>query len=146
MIHLISIIIPAYNSEKTIGKTIEALLKQDYPKKNYKITIVDDGSNDNTCSVVSKYPVKLVKIKHSGPAKARNFGVKKSKGSIIVFTDADCVPSENWIKNMVEPFKNPEIVGVSGTYKTSNSNKFMARFSGYEIEQRHEKNEKTKIH
>ncbi len=144
MVHLISIIIPAYNAEKTIGKTIEALLKQNYPKKKYEIIIIDDGSKDNTCSVVSKYPVKMVKIKHSGPAKARNFGAKKSKGNIIIFTDADCVPSKNWIKNMVEPFKTPDIVGVSGTYKTSNSNKFMAKFSGYEIEQRHEKMKKQK--
>ncbi len=141
---MISIIIPVYNSEKTIGKTIEALLKQNYSKKNYEIIIVDDGSTDNTHSVISKHPVKLVKIKHSGPAKARNFGVKKSKGEILIFSDADCIPDKNWIKNMIDPFKNSEIVGVSGTYKTLNNNKLMARFSGYEIEQRHEKMKKQK--
>lgn len=145
MICLISIIIPAYNVEKTIDKTIEALLKQNYPKKDYEIIIVDDGSTDKTVEVISKFPVKLVKLKHKGPANARNIGAKKSRGGILLFTDADCVPDKNWIKNMVEPFKDQGIVGASGTYKTLNSEKLMARFVGYEIEQRHQKMERQRF-
>ena len=141
---MISVVIPAYNSEKTIDSTIKALLKQNYPKNKYEIIVVDDGSTDKTVDVVSKFPVKLIKLKHKGPANARNVGAKRSKGNIILFTDADCVPDKNWIKNMTEPFKDPQIVGVSGTYKTLNSDKLMARFVGYEIEYRHEKMKKQK--
>jgi cellulose synthase/poly-beta-1,6-N-acetylglucosamine synthase-like glycosyltransferase len=141
---MISVIIPAYNAEKTITSTIKALLNQNYPKNKYETIVVDDGSVDKTFKIVSKFPVKLIKLKHKGPANARNIGAKKSRGNIILFTDADCIPDKNWIKNMVEPFKDKKIVGVSGTYKTLNSDKFMARFSGYEIEHRHEKMKKQK--
>jgi len=141
---MISVVIPAYNSEKTIASTIKALLKQNYPKNKYEIIVVDDGSTDKTIEVASKFPIKIIKLKHKGPANARNVGAKRSKGSIILFTDADCVPDKNWIRNMVEPFKDSKIVGVSGTYKTLNSDKLIARFAGYEIEHRHQKMKKQR--
>jgi glycosyltransferase involved in cell wall biosynthesis len=142
---LISIIIPVYNSEKTIDETIEALMKQNYSKKDYEIIVVDDGSTDRTVDVVKKFKtVKLVKQKHKGPAAARNIGVKHAKGGIILFTDADCIPIKNWIKNMVKPFKNKKIVGVSGSYRTLNNDKLVARFTGYEIADRHKSMEKQK--
>ena len=146
MIHLISIIIPAYNSEKTIGKTIESLLKQNYSKKNYEIIIVDDGSSDNTQDTILKFKqVRLIKQNHKGPATARNLGATNAKGAILLFTGADCVLDKNWIKEMVKPFTNPEIIGVSGTYKTLNNDNFMARFIGYEIEERHERMKRQKF-
>jgi cellulose synthase/poly-beta-1,6-N-acetylglucosamine synthase-like glycosyltransferase len=140
----VSVIVPAYNAEKTIGKTISGLLNQDYNKK-YEIIIVDDGSTDATREVVKKFKeVKLIEQEHKGPAAARNLGAKKAKGNILLFTDADCIPARNWIKNMIEPFKNKEIVGVQGTYKTLNKESLIARFAGYEIEERHKKMEKQK--
>ena len=146
MIHLISIIIPAYNSEKTISKTIESLLKQNYSKKNYEIIIVDDGSIDNTQDTILKFKqVRLIKQNHKGPATARNLGARNAKGDILLFTDADCILDKNWIKEMVKPFTNPEIIGVSGTYKTLNNDNFMARFIGYEIEERHERMKRQKF-
>jgi cellulose synthase/poly-beta-1,6-N-acetylglucosamine synthase-like glycosyltransferase len=141
---MISVIIPAYNAEKTIKRTLSALTNQNYRDK-YEVIVIDDGSIDDTIKIVSKFKnVKLISIKHSGPATARNVGVKNAKGNIILFTDADCVPSKNWIKNMIVPFKNKEIVGISGTYKTLNKNSLIARFAGYEIETRHEKLKKEK--
>jgi len=141
---MISITIPAYNAETTIGNTLKTLLDQNYPKNKYEIIVVDDGSADKTVEIASKFPVKVIRAKHAGPSNARNLGAKKAKGGILLFVDSDCIPDRNWIKNMVEPFKNKEIVGVSGTYKTLNKNKFMARFTGYEIEQRHEQMKKKK--
>jgi len=142
---LISVIIPTYNSEKTIEKCIRALLNQSYPKNEYEIIVVDDGSTDRTADVIPKFKrVKLIEQKHRGPAVARNLGVKNSKGQIILFTDADCIPDKKWIKNMVEPFDDKEVIGVSGTYKTFNKSSLIARFAGYEIEERHKKLEKQK--
>lgn len=145
MINLISVIIPSYNSEKTIDKTIKALLKQNYPKKNYEIIVVDDESTDNTEQVVKKFKyVKFFKQKHEGPAAARNLGAKISKGDIILFTDSDCILDKNWIKNMVEPFKDKNVAGVSGTYKTLNKKSLLARFIGYDIQFKHEHMKKEK--
>ena len=141
---MISVVVPMYNSEKTIVNTIKALLKQNYPKNKYEIILVDDGSTDKTVEVASKFPVKIIKLKHKGPAHARNVGVKKSKGNIVLFTDADCIPDKNWIKNMVNPFKNEEVAGVSGTYKTLNKDNLLARFIGYDIQYRHENMKKRR--
>ena len=142
---MISVVIPSYNSEKTIEKCVKALLNQSYPKRMYEIIVVDDGSTDDTSNIASKFKrVKLIKQLHKGPAVARNLGVKNSKGKIILFTDADCIPDKKWIKNMVKPFEDKKIIGVSGTYKTFNKNSLIARFAGYEIEERHKKLEKQK--
>ena len=134
---MISIIVPSYNSEKTIQENIKSLLKQDY-KGQYEIIVVD-SSKDKTPDMVSEFPVKLIKQKPKGPATARNLGVKKSKGSIIVFIDSDCVAPKNWLKNLLKPFSSRDVVAVAGTYKTKNKKSLIARFTGYEIEQRHEK-------
>jgi cellulose synthase/poly-beta-1,6-N-acetylglucosamine synthase-like glycosyltransferase len=142
---MISVIIPTYNAEKTIGKCLRALLKQNYPKRKYEIIVVDDGSTDKTEQVVKKFrSVKFFKQKHRGPAAARNTGAKFSKGNIILFTDSDCVPSKDWIKHMVEPFKDRNVAGVSGTYKTLNKNSLLARFIGYDIKFKHEYMKKMK--
>jgi len=145
MVKKISVIVPTYNSEKTIRETIEAVLNQNYPKKKYELIIVDDGSLDKTVGVVKKFrSVGFFKQKHKGAAAARNLGVKKSKGDIILFTDADCVPGKNWIKNMVKPFVDKNVIAVSGTYRTMNNDSLIARFVGLEIDERHRKLQKRK--
>jgi cellulose synthase/poly-beta-1,6-N-acetylglucosamine synthase-like glycosyltransferase len=145
VLKLISVIVPAYNAEETIESCIKALLNQSFPKKRYEVIVVDDGSTDKTCQVASKYPIRIVKQRHSGPAAARNFGARVARGEILLFTDSDCIPSNNWIKNMVKPLENERIVGVAGTYKTFNKEKIIARFAGYEIEERHTKLRKEKF-
>jgi cellulose synthase/poly-beta-1,6-N-acetylglucosamine synthase-like glycosyltransferase len=144
MVVMISVVVPAYNSEKTIADTIRALLKQNFPKKNYEIIIVDDGSTDGTVEVASKFPVRVLRLKHKGPANARNEGAKKARGEIILFTDADCIPDKNWIREITKPFADKNIVGVGGTYKTYNKDSAIARFAGYEIDERHEKMKKQR--
>jgi len=135
---MISVIVPVYNGEDVIADCLKALLNQKYPKNKYETIAVDDGSTDDTAKIVSEFKkVKLIRQKHAGPATARNFGVKKSKGEIVLFIDADCIPPRDWIKNMVEPFKSKRIVGVGGSYRTLNKNSLIARFAGYEIEERH---------
>ncbi len=134
-----SVIIPAYNSEKTIAQTLNTLKNQNFPKNKYEIIVVDDGSTDKTVKISKQFGVKLFTNPHRGPAWQRNFGAKKAKGEIILFIDSDCVPSRNWLKEMTKPFNNKDIIGVSGTYRTLNKNKIIARFEGYEIEKRHKR-------
>lgn len=134
---MISIIIPSRNSEKTISTTIKSLLNQDYSGK-YEIIVVD-RSTDKTPEIVSKFPLKLIKQKSVGISAARNLGVKKAKGKIVVFIDSDCIAPKNWLGNLLKPLSDKNVVAVSGTYKTKNTESIIARFTGYEIESRHEK-------
>lgn len=98
----ISVIIPAYNAEKTIKQCIKSLLRQDYP--NYEIIIVDHFSSDNTTEIIKKYKkIKYLNEYKNGPSVARNMGVRYSKGKIIAFTDADCVLRRDWITKLTGP-------------------------------------------
>ena len=97
-IPFVSVIVPVYNDGQRIGKCIEALLIQTYPQAHFEIIIVDNGSNDNTRSVIEEHPVKLlVEDRIQSSYAARNKGIKNAKGEVIAFTDADCIPAPDWI-------------------------------------------------
>ena len=116
----ISIIIPAFNEEKSIADCLNSLLKQTYKQslpskegKDIEIIVIDDGSTDKTKEIVKSFPIKLLEQKHLGPGVARNLGAKESKGEILVFADADMTFDEKYIEKLVEPIiKN----GVIGTF------------------------------
>lgn len=134
---MISIIVPVYNGEKTIGECLNSLTNQ--TKKPDEIIVVDDGSRDKTKDVVRKFKnVILVGQGHKGPASARNLGAKKAKGEILLFTDSDCIPEKNWVSEMTKPFKNKETVGVQGRYKTEQKG-LISRFVQLEIEDRYDR-------
>jgi glycosyltransferase involved in cell wall biosynthesis len=138
----VSVIVPAYNARKTIGQCIEALLSQKYQRENYEVIVIDDGSTDGTAEAVKTYPVKYIYQRNQGPATARNAGVREAQGEIILFTDSDCVPSDNWIAEMIKPFEDKEVVAVKGSYKTRQKS-MVARFAQIEFEERFEMLKKT---
>jgi len=89
-VFMFSIIIPLYNKANTIGKAIESVLAQTYG--NYEIIVVDDGSTDNSCEVVSQYDdknIRLIRQKNAGVSAARNRGVSESRSEYVAFLDAD---------------------------------------------------------
>ncbi|MFH1644099.1 MAG: glycosyltransferase [bacterium] len=135
---MISIIVPTFNSEKTIAKTIQAIQEQE-TKEETELIIVDDNSTDKTVQEIKKFnKIKLIQQeKNSGPAVARNTGAKNAKGEIIIFTDSDCVPEKNWLDEMIKPFENSKVVGVQGAYKTKQKN-LTAKFVQIEIEDRYD--------
>lgn len=86
----ISIIVPAYNAEKYIGKCLDSLIKQ--TKKELEFIIVNDGSTDKTEEIVKSYKdkrIKYFKNKNQGIGKTRNFGIEKSNSKYIMFLDSD---------------------------------------------------------
>ncbi len=133
---MISIIIPARNCESSLSRCLESLANQDYRGRK-EIIVADDGSTDSTAAVARKFRgVKLISLPQQGPAAARNAGAKASSGSILLFTDADCVPEKNWIREMARPFSGSGVAGVQGVYRTRQK-ELMARFSQIEIEDRY---------
>jgi glycosyltransferase involved in cell wall biosynthesis len=115
----ISVIVPAYNAEKTIDACLAALREQEKGTEPIEVIVVDDGSKDRTLETVLHYPgVICIRENHGGPARARNAGVRLARGEIVLFTDADCEPAQDWVKEMAKPFEDNEVAGVKGTYRT----------------------------
>jgi cellulose synthase/poly-beta-1,6-N-acetylglucosamine synthase-like glycosyltransferase len=99
--------------------------------------VVDDGSTDDTATVVGRYPaVRLLYQSNAGPAAARNSGASEARAPIILFTDDDCVPTPDWLDAMLEPFTDSEVVAAKGIYRTR-QRRLMARFVQIEYEDRY---------
>lgn len=112
---LFSIVICTYNGAKKIEPAIKSILSQNYPKGQYEVIVVDDGSTDNTVNVVSKYPVELIRNKKNlGIAASRNVGLAHSRGEILVCFDDDCVADSNWLSQLGHGYLKPDVMGVSG--------------------------------
>lgn len=102
----ISIIIPVYNVEKYLRYCLESCLKQDVPKSEYEVIIVNDGSPDNSQVIMeefaSKYEnVRIIKKKNGGLSSARNAGLKMATGKYIWFVDSD-----DWIAEIIPTLLN----------------------------------------
>jgi glycosyltransferase involved in cell wall biosynthesis len=131
-----SIIIPTFNGASRIGNCLDSLVKQT-AGQNVEILVVDDGSTDNTANVVRGYSsVRLIPQANAGPASARNRGALEAQGKILLFTDDDCVPMADWLEAMLGPFKDPDVVGAKGIYRTHQKS-LAARFVQIEYEDKY---------
>ena len=114
----VSILIPAYNEEKSIRRTIESILTSNYPKNKFEIIIIDNNSKDNTVQIIKDLQKKHKKLKFyqekkQGKGHALNLGIKKAKGDIIFTMDADTFVEPHCAKEMTRYFKNPEVMSVT---------------------------------
>src|SRR5437867_843258 len=114
----ISVIVPAFNAARTIADCVRALQRQTVCSDQYEIIVVDDGSTDDTAQVAEVAGAQVIRQQNQGPAAARNTGVAAARGELVLFTDADCVPSNDWVAQMVSPFRCCRADGVKGTYRT----------------------------
>jgi cellulose synthase/poly-beta-1,6-N-acetylglucosamine synthase-like glycosyltransferase len=135
-----SVVIPAYNEAQTLGDCLTSLVRQASGRQDIEIIVVDDGSTDNTADLVARFPgVRLIKQSNQGPAAARNRGAREAAGEIILFTDGDCIPLDNWLEEMLVPFhQNPDLIGAKGAYLTR-QRALTARFVQIEYEDKYDK-------
>ena len=138
----LSVIVPAYNAAGTLPACLHALLHQTIARDEYEIIVVDDGSTDGTGETVPQSEVVLIRQTHRGPAAARNGGIRVARGELLLFTDADCVPTPNWIEAMAGPFKDSQVAGCKGVYRTHQRN-LLARFVQVEYEEKYRAMEGT---
>lgn len=95
----ISVIVPAWNAEGSIGRLLDALAAQSAAANRFETILVDNGSTDATCEIVRSYPVvRLLSEPQPGSYRARNRGVNAARGTFLLFTDADCLPAEDWVE------------------------------------------------
>ncbi len=101
----ISVVIPAYNEEKTISRCLDSIVNQ--LEKPDEIIVVDNNSLDKTAKIAEKYPnVKIIKEKRQGIAHARNAGFNKATGDILARCDADSIIPKNWLKQIKKDFES----------------------------------------
>jgi len=113
----VSVIIPTYNSENIIIKTLETVFSQTY--NNYEVIVSDDGSTDNTVGVVKSFFLKnpsrnkaLLINEHEGPGAARNKGIKSASGDWISFLDSDDLWNHNKLERVVRYIIDNEGVDI----------------------------------
>ncbi len=135
----ISVVIPAYNAEHCVADCLTALQNQTYADKISEIILVDNDSNDRTSEIARTFENVTVLIQpKKGAAASRNMGIAAASGDIICFTDADCVPTENWVEALCLPILlKKEVVGMKGTYLT-NQKEVVARFVQIEYEDKYD--------
>jgi glycosyltransferase involved in cell wall biosynthesis len=103
----VSVIVPTYNRASYLSSLLNALSAQVYPSSLIEVIIVDNSSTDGTEEVVNNFtartsfPVRYLYKNDEGPAIARNLGARSSAGEILAFTDSDCIPRPDWIRNAV---------------------------------------------
>ena len=104
----ISLVIRCYNEDRHIGRLLNGLLQQS--ESDVEIVVVDSGSTDNTCSIVSQYPVEVMPI----PKEEFSFG-RAASGDIIVIASAHVYPlCRDWLEQLTAPFVDPKIALVYG--------------------------------
>ena len=125
---IVSIVLPIYNAEKYIDKTIQAVEKQSV--EGWELLIIDDGSTDSSMQLVTKYTIRNSRIRifsqpNSGPSSARNLGIKNATGKYITFIDADDKVEPFYLKSLLKDAeKDPQIQLVcAGYYEQSIYNK-----------------------
>ncbi|WP_456479274.1 glycosyltransferase family 2 protein [Nautilia sp.] len=133
----VTIIVPAYNEEVVIETSIKSLLKQTYP--NLEILVVDDGSSDQTYTKAKKFEfqkgrrsLRVLTKPNGGKAKAINFGIEHSKGSLIMVVDADSKLDNNAVLLMSRYFDDEEIAAVAGSVYVSNQNNVWTKLQALE--------------
>ncbi len=129
----ISVIIPTYNSSRTIGKCLKSIINQDYPKSLIEIIVVDGGSSDSTIDIVKKFGAKIIKVSSSlqNAEYNKGIGINSARNELLLMLDHDNIlPHKMWLQKMVEPLQeNKNVVGVEPLrFHYDKNMKFMDRY------------------
>lgn len=110
---MVSVVVCAYNAERTIDTCLACLERLNYP--NYEVIVVNDGSTDKTQLICNKYPyIRLINQENKGLSVARNVGMEAAQGEIIAYTDSDCDADPDWLNYLVTTFALTGLKAVGG--------------------------------
>ena len=109
----VSVVICAYNAERTMEACLESLRNLHYP--DYEVIVVDDGSTDRTGAIADSFEgIHVIHQENKGLSAARNVGIAASPGEIVAFTDSDCVVDPDWLHYLVATFLQTGLPAVGG--------------------------------
>lgn len=128
-----SVVIPAYNAEKTISDCLAAVSNQRWDR-NIEILVIDDGSNDRTAEIASSSPgVTVMTVPNGGAAKALNIGIQRARYELVASVDSDAILQPDWTSKVIPWFEDSSVAAVGGYVRTAN-NGVIGRISGYHSE------------
>lgn len=110
----ISVIIPAFNAERTIEKCLKSILESTKVSFELEVIVVNNNSTDKTCELVEKFPIRLIHETKVGPAHARNAGAKNASGKYLAFLDADTYIDKDWFIEILKVMSDPLVGGACG--------------------------------
>jgi glycosyltransferase involved in cell wall biosynthesis len=114
----ISIIIPAFNEERMIGRCLESLVNLSFPHEQFEVILVDNGSHDTTLPIANSFKNRLnltvVQQKGIRISALRNLGARAARGDILAFLDADCIAPRDWLERIfgLAPSDNAGVLGA----------------------------------
>jgi len=123
---LVSVIIPAYNEEEMLDTVLNALDEVDYPRAQMEIIVVDNGSADGTVDVASAHGVRVLEQPNLRVSGLRNYGAEHSRGEILAFLDADCLPASDWLQSALASLKTEYCV-TGATYEVPENGKWIEK-------------------
>lgn len=131
----VSIIVPAYNEEITVVKSLRSLLNTEYPE--FELIFVDDGSKDDTYKIVSEEfaneeRITILTKPNGGKASALNFGIGHAKYDFAVCIDADTQLKNDAVYQLMTYFTDDEVGAVAGTVKVGNENNIITKWQSIE--------------
>ena len=135
----ISVIIPARNEENNIGRCLDAIQQQDYPKNNKEIIVADDHSSDQTASIVIAKGAKLVTMNNlpEGTVAFKKMAlaaaIQASEGDTIITTDADCIASPSWLRTIVAVKQSNNAVLVAAPVRMCYDRSFLSKFQSLDF-------------
>jgi len=136
----VSVVVPVLNSSAALEACLEALAAQ-RTSRSFEVVVVDDGSTEDLAPVRDRSAGRLALTwarlpENRGPAQARNTGIERARGEIVLFTDADCRPEPDWLERLAAPFDDPAVSGTKGVYRTAQTD-LWARLAQCEFEERY---------
>ena len=132
----VSIIIPAYNAEKTIAQCLTSVQNLDWDGE-LEIILVNDGSTDRTAEIAGTFSgVKVISVPNGGAPRATNIGIQTARYDVVASVDADIILERDWLKKTIPWFEDPTVAGVTG-YVQGAGRKLIGRITGYHTELRH---------
>lgn len=99
-----SIVIPAYNAENTLGRCLESIRRMDFPRENYEVVVVNDGSTDETARVAREFGARVITKRCHSLSAVRNLGASETTGEVLAFLDSDVLVDPKWLASAAEYF------------------------------------------
>ncbi len=109
----VSVVVCAYNAERTLEPCLASLQVLDYP--DYEVIVVNDGSTDGTRAIADQFPfARIINQENEGLSVARNVGAAAATGTIVAYTDSDCVADKDWLTYLVAKMEHGGLTAVGG--------------------------------